>query len=106
MTSSTIDRHVEATSVRVTETELMVDLADGRMVSVPLAWYPRLAHATPEERGRWRLVGRGEGVHWPDVDEDITIAGLLAGLPSGESRRSLQRWLTARNAQGEPPSPA
>ncbi|HEY7770961.1 DUF2442 domain-containing protein [Longimicrobium sp.] len=102
MTSSTIERHVEATSVRVTETELMVDLTDGRTVSVPLAWYPRLAHATPEERGRWRLIGRGEGVHWPDVDEDISIAGLLAGRPSGESQHSLQRWLDARNAQGAP----
>lgn len=89
-------------SVRVTGTELRVDLTDGRTVSVPLAWCPRLAHATPEERGRWRLIGRGEGVHWPDVDEDISIAGLLAGRPSGESRRSLQRWLDVRNAQGAP----
>ena len=88
----------EAAEVHVTDVQLVVDLTDGRTVSVPLAWYPRLAHATPEERGCWRLIGRGEGVHWPDLDEDISIAGLLAGRPSGESQRSLQHWLDARNA--------
>lgn len=100
-----IARSAEAADVRVSDVQVVVDLTDGRTVSVPLAWYPRLAHATPEERGRWRLIGRGEGVHWPDLDEDISIGGLLAGRPSGESQRSLQRWLDARNAQSAP-SPA
>jgi len=80
----------------VTDEELAVDLADGRTVVAPLAWYPRLVHGTRRERGRWRLIGRGVGIHWPDLDEDINISGLLAGRPSGESQRSLKRWLEAR----------
>jgi hypothetical protein len=64
MMNSALDRSAEAVDVRPTDVQLMVDLADGRTLTVPLAWYPRLAHATPEERGRWRLIGRGEGVHW------------------------------------------
>jgi len=85
-----------ATGVEVTDVALTVELVDGRSVSVPLIWYPRLAHAAPEERGRWRFIGRGEGIHWPDLDEDISIANLLAGKPSGESQRSLKRWLELR----------
>jgi len=65
----------------VTEDALVVDLVDGRTVSVPLPWYPRLAHGTPAERANWRLIGRGEGVHWPDLDEDISVAGSLPGTP-------------------------
>jgi hypothetical protein len=87
-----------ATGVAVSEDTLTVDLSDGRSLSVPLAWYPRLLHATPAERGNWKLIARGEGVHWPDVDEDISVAGLIAGRPSGESAASLQRWLAARKA--------
>jgi hypothetical protein len=86
-----------ATHAEVCDVALTVALVDGRTVSVPLLWYPRLAHAAPEERGRWRLIGRGEGVHWPDLDEDISIANLLAGKPSGESQRSLKRWLEVRH---------
>jgi hypothetical protein len=82
--------------VAVSASELAVVLIDGRTVSVPLARYPRLAHATPDERANWRLIGRGEGIHWPDLDEDISIAGLLAGKPSGESQRSFRRWLERR----------
>lgn len=85
-----------AQTVMVTDDSLVVDLVDGRTVSVPLPWYPRLAHGTPAERANWRLIGRGEGVHWPDLDEDISIAGLLAGRPSGETQTSLQRWLESR----------
>lgn len=77
----------------VTDENLVVTLADGRTLSVPLAWYPRLQHGTREERSNWRLIGRGDGIHWPDLDEDISIAGLLAGHPSGESQASLERWL-------------
>ncbi len=82
--------------VTVTDDALTVDLDDGRTISVPLAWFPRLFQATPTERGNWSLVGKGEGIHWPDLDEDISVKGLVAGQPSGESQRSLKRWLEAR----------
>ncbi|MFY7921002.1 MAG: DUF2442 domain-containing protein, partial [Gemmatimonas sp.] len=72
------------------------DLADGRSIAVPLAWYPRLAHGTPAERSNWRLIGRGEGVHWPDLDEDISVENLLSGARSGESQRSFKEWIAAR----------
>jgi hypothetical protein len=84
--------------VSVTGDELAVDLVDGRTVVVPLAWYPRLLHGTRDERSHWRLIGRGVGIHWPDLDEDISVAGLLAGRPSGESQRSLNRWIEARDS--------
>lgn len=80
-----------AQAVAVTDEALVVDLVDGRTVSVPLAWYPRLAHGSPDERANWRLIGRGEGIHWPDLDEDISVAGLLAGRASGETQESLRR---------------
>lgn len=97
MTTSTTEIRVpEATDVTVTDDSLTVELSDGRTISVPLAWYPRLTYATRDERSRWRLVGRGEGIHWPDLDEDISVEGLLAGRPSGESQRSLKRWLELR----------
>ena len=89
-------REALAQSVTVTEDALVVDLVDGRTVSVPLPWYPRLAHGTPPERANWRLIGRGEGVHWPDLDEDISVANLLAGRPSGETQNSFRRWLESR----------
>ena len=69
-------------TVRCTEDELIVGLLDGRTISVPLAWYPRLLHATPEQRANWRLAGGGYGIHWPDIDEDLTTAGLLRGAPA------------------------
>lgn len=68
--------------VRLTEDTLSVDLLDGRTISVPLAWYPRLLHATPEERDHWRIAGGGFGIHWPDVDEDLSAEGLLRGAPA------------------------
>ena len=87
MTSSLTEIAVPAaTNVVVTDDTLTVDLSDGRTISVPLAWYPRLAHGTPEERATWRLIGRGEGIHWPQLDEDISVEGLIAGKPSGESQ--------------------
>jgi hypothetical protein len=76
--------------------ELVVDLSDGRTVIAPLAWYPRLLHGTASERKRWSLIGGGEGIHWPALDEDVSVEGLLDGRPSGESQASLQRWLSAR----------
>ena len=80
---------------RVTRDALAVDLADGRTLIVPLAWSPRLLHGNATERSRWRLIGRGMGIHWPDLDEDISVAGLLAGKPSGESPGSLAAWLAS-----------
>jgi hypothetical protein len=69
-----------AKSVRFEAERLLVMLTDGREISVPVGWYPRLAHATPEQRDNWRLIGDGEGIHWPDVDEDLPVAGILLGL--------------------------
>ncbi len=86
----------QAEQVTVTQDALVVELADGRTVSVPLAWYPRLSHATVSERANWRLIGGGEGIHWPELDEDLSVEGLLAGRASGESQDSLHRWLQGR----------
>jgi hypothetical protein len=98
MSSSVIEtRAVAVQCVAVTEDSLIVDLVDGRTVSVPLAWYPRLLHGRPRERNNWRLIGQGEGIHWPDLDEDISAENILFGQPSGESQRSLSRWLQARS---------
>lgn len=97
MTTSPIEHWPAfAQAVHVTVDTLTVDLADGRSISVPLAWYPRLAHGTPAERTNWRLIGRGEGVHWPDLDEDISVENLLSGARSGESQRSFKQWIAAR----------
>jgi hypothetical protein len=87
-----------AQSVTVGDEALTVELADGRTISVPLTWFPRLAHGTPAERTKWRLIGRGTGIHWPDLDEDISVESLLAGRRSGETQESLRRWLGARSA--------
>jgi len=87
---------MHATRVEISDVALTVELVDGRSVSVPLLWYPRLVDATSAERENWRLIGRGEGIHWPDLDEDISVTGLLAGRRSGESQRSLKRWLGSR----------
>jgi hypothetical protein len=69
-----------------------VSLADGRVVSVPLSWYPRLSHGSPAHRAKWRLLGRGRGVHWPELDEDISAENIVFGQPSGESSKSFQKW--------------
>lgn len=89
-----------AVDVRTTEDTLTVDLSDGRTISVPLGWYPRLEHASPGERAGWRLVGKGQGIHWEKLDEDISVEGLLAGRPSCESQNSFRKWLQKR--QGHP----
>jgi Protein of unknown function (DUF2442) len=85
--------------VRVTGETLSVDLNDGRTLSVPLAWYPRLVYGTSEERNHWRLIGDGQGIHWVDLDEDISVENIVAGMPSGESQRSLKHWLEDRSKQ-------
>ena len=97
MSFSTIDIQLaKAKYVVVSEDALLVDLVDGRTITAPIGWYPRLLHARPEERGNWRLIGDGTGIHWPDLEEDISVENLLSGKPSGESQRSLKRWLKER----------
>ena len=95
-TSTTNPALSTAQNVRVTDEILTAELTDGREISVPLSWFPRLTHATPQERGNWRLIGSGEGIRWEDLDEDISVASLLAGRRSGESAESLNRWLASR----------
>jgi len=95
-TSTTEMQVARAQKVKVTDDALAVDLVDGRTVVVPLTWYPRLLHGTRQDRNHWRLIGSGVGIHWPDLDEDISVEGLLAGKASGESQRSFKRWLEAR----------
>ena len=89
-------REAKAQQVKVTKDTLTVDLFDGRTISVPLAWFPRLLHASTKERANCRMIARGEGIHWPDLDEDIRIEGLLLGRASGESQSSLEKWLRSR----------
>jgi hypothetical protein len=89
----------------VDQDTLIVDLEDGRSISAPLVWYPRLLHATKSERQNWRLIGNGEGVHWNDLDEDISIQNILEGQPSGESQESFKKWLAARNGKAEQSGP-
>lgn len=102
MSSSTTEPVVQAEVVIITDDALAVELSDGRSISAPLAWYPRLLHGTPEERSHWRLIGSGVGIHWPSLDEDVSVENMLTGRASGESQRSLKRWLDQRtSASGE-----
>lgn len=97
MSSSAIDiREARAQTVTITDDALTVDLVDGRTIAVPLAWYPRLLHASSTERDKWRFIGDHEGIHWPDLDEDISVEALLAGKRSGETQSSLKKWLDQR----------
>ncbi len=88
-----------AQSIAVSEAALTVDLVDGRTIVVPLVWYPRLWYGTPEERNHFEIIGDGTLIHWPDLDEDLSVSGLLAGRRSGESQRSLKRWLDERTTR-------
>ena len=100
MTISAVEIQVpNAENVTITEDTLTVDLSDGRTISAPLAWFPRILQATPEERKNWRLIGKGQGIHWEDIDEDISVEGLLAGRPSGESQVSFKKWLDQRTSR-------
>lgn len=96
MSTLTVEREAFAQKVGFTEDSLVVYLDDGRSVSVPLAWYPRLAAGTKKERAHYELIGDGEGIHWPALDEDISIEGIIAGRCSAESAESLSRWFTKR----------
>ena len=86
-------------SVAITADSLSVQLSDGRAISVPLAWFPRLLHSAAKERKRWRFIGKGHGIHWEDIDEDISVENLLAGKSSGESQTSFKKWLENRAAR-------
>lgn len=102
MHTSTIEMEIPtAENITVTEDTLQVDLSDGRTISVPLAWYPRLTHASRAEQNNWRLIGRGSGIHWEDLDEDISVEGLLRGKPSGESQTSFKKWLEKRSSRSK-----
>ena len=97
MTISQIEtQEARALKLRFAAETMIVELSDGRELSVPLAWFPRLVYASKDERKNWELFGGGSSIHWPDLDEDIGIDGLLAGRPSGESKRSFDRWLKAK----------
>ncbi|MGH7454140.1 MAG: DUF2442 domain-containing protein [bacterium] len=96
MSTLVLETDPAAVQVTITTEKLMVELADGRIIVVPLEWYPRLMYGTPEERQNWQLLGDGYAIEWPDLDEHIGIEGLLAGRRSGESQKSLERWLVSR----------
>jgi hypothetical protein len=91
-------REARAQRVAVTEDSLGVEFIDGRSISAPLVRYPRLLNGTPRERNNWRLIAGGEGIHWPDLDEDLSVEGIILGRASGESQSSLKGWLEARDA--------
>src|ERR1044072_2464793 len=97
MTTLVLETDPVATHVDVTGERLTAHLADGRVISVPLAWFPRLMHGSPRERASWRLLGEGDAIEWSALDEHAGIEGLLAGRGSGESDDSLRRWLEARS---------
>jgi hypothetical protein len=107
MNTSTVEtQSAAATQVSVTDDTLTLELADGRTISAPLAWYPRLLHGTAVERSRWKLIGQGRGIHWPDLDEDISVENLLVGRPSAESQHSLKKWLERREGEHDSLTPA
>ena len=101
MTTLVIDESsLRAVRAQLTDEALVVDLADGRSVSVPLVWYPRLVRASMKERQQFRLIGSGEGIHWELLDEDVSVEGIVAGRRSMESAESFRRWLEDRKERG------
>ena len=96
MSTLVTERDVFAESVQFSDDSMTVNLDDGRSISIPLAWYPRLLHGSPPERTQFELIGDGEGIHWPALNEDISVEGLIAGKRSAESDASLARWLDKR----------
>lgn len=93
-------QRARAQSVQVTEDTLIVELRDGRTISVPLAWYPRLWYGSQKERANFEIIGDGEYIHWPDLDEDLSVSGILAGRRSREKPESLKKWLASRERKG------
>lgn len=102
MSTLITERDACAEAVNCSADALVVRLDDGRQLTVPLAWFPRLLAGSPEERNRYKLLGGGIGIHWPDLDEDISVEGLLAGRRSAESPASLARWLDRRREAANP----
>jgi len=98
-TSATEIQEARAQNVRASADNVVVELVDGRTLTVPLAWFPRLWYGSEEERGRFEIIGDGSYIHWPDLDEDLSIAGMLAGRRSRESGDSLKRWLAGRQGK-------
>ncbi len=96
MSTSIVERDLAIVHVRVTGDELIVKFSDGRSVQAPLSWYPRLLHGTEAERQNWELWPNGYAIEWPDLDEHLGAEGLAAGNRSGESAKSLERWLASR----------
>lgn len=101
MTTLTLETEPLVAQVNVTNEKLIVDLIDGRSLIVPLSWYPRLLHASQEERQNWQLLGDGYAIEWIDLDEHIGVEGLLAGRQSGESHHSFENWLTTRSTSSQ-----
>lgn len=99
MSSSTTDQVATANNVRIDDDELIVELTDGRTIGVPISWFPRLLYGSTAERSNWRLIGAGRGIHWPELDEDISVENLLSGRSSGESQTSLRKWLETRSRE-------
>jgi hypothetical protein len=99
MSTLVTEQDVFAESARFSEDSMTVRFDDGRELSVPLAWYPRLLHGTAAERESYELIGDGEGIHWPELDEDVSVEGLLAGRRSAESAASLAKWLENRKSR-------
>ena len=95
-------RLVRAQIVDITDDTLTVDLSDGRTISVPLGWYPRLLSGNAQERKNWRLIGQGQGIHWPDLDEDISVENLILGKSSGENQQSFKKWQESRTPSLKP----
>ena len=103
MNSLAVDvQEARAQRVSVNEDSLTVDMVDGRTIIVPIAWYARLWHGTPEERSNLEISGDGTLIHWPDLDEDLSVSGILAGRRSGESQQSFKRWVEERTVLGKP----
>ena len=99
--SSETKRQPIISYVTVDDAMLIVSLSDGRRLSFPLDWYPRLKHGLPGERNNWRLIGKGEGIHWPDLDEDLSLEGFLEGRKSSESKQSIRKWIESRRPKSK-----
>ncbi len=96
MTTLVLEAEPVVTSIKIDDDTLTVSLADGRNLTVPLSWYPRLQHGSEQERSNWKILGGGYAIEWSDLDEHVGIEGLLAGRRSGESQKSFEKWLVSR----------
>jgi hypothetical protein len=98
MSSLVLESHVvDAVGVEVNDDSIIVNLSNGRTISTPIEWFPRLMQASKEEREKWEIIGSGEGIRWDCLDEDLSVDALMRGVPSQESQKSLRRWLDARH---------